>query len=200
MTAAQDHIQNLFDKNYDARKRKRLCAVSKPADKFTEGHKELYRELMTGKESWQTPNAFVSLAPNIALPKQAFIANLKELYSTMQRYTFGNDWQKFDKIAPAWFAIEHEETNIHAHALWRITPAHLKVFEFKCWKVAVDGENMHSDLMCRLWRAVTPAGTIRIRRIEKNGLSGAQDYLMKDFQRVEHARSNLLSLPDLDTD
>lgn len=191
---------DIIEANIEARRRKRLIGVSKPEDKFTEAHRGMYRELMTGKESWQKPNAFVSIVPNMALPKPAFISNLKQFYKGMQKYTFGKDWRAYDRIAPAWFAIEHEETNIHAHALMRLTATHLEKFKFKCWKVPVDGENMHSDLMCRLWNAVASAGSIRIRRIEKNGLSGAQDYLMKDFARIQHARSNLLSLPDLDTD
>lgn len=213
MTTNPNHVQSLFDKNYDARKQARLEAQIRAqaaidrADPVTVSHRGLltdkdraaYIKALSFHEATKTcPNAFITLVFNAKeMSRENAHKKLKAFWTSVNDIAFGKGWQVRKDIAPAWFIAEHTTSNYHFHGLARFTKAFEKHLAVTAHRVNDEETNttkviLRSPRIATLWEDCAPAGSIEMRRIDD--LQKAIQYVLKDIKTI-HDTSRIAVSP-----
>lgn len=174
--------------------------------KLTEADRTAWvRKISFDSATQSIPNVFISLVFNRETPIDVANKALRAFWTALQRRVYGESYSQYlagfeagsrHKLrgsvitAPAWFAHEHPDSNIHYHGVARFTKQHYERLGLKEWKAQTDDGyklQMHSKFLSELWKELVPAGSIEIQRIKKDELTETIKYVMKDIHTVAQA-------------
>lgn len=170
---------------------------------------QLHKQLQFNQSTATCPNAKLTLTFNTTVSQDYALSKLKLFYKRIQEITFGHTWHKAVTrktapgrrnviAAPAYFAMENVDSNLHWHGALFLTRSHYKRLKLKVVKLQNGSLEIHSEKLAKVWKSLQPSGTMHLNVISPDHLSRETYYVIKYINTVHDLESKFVIAPSFD--